>query len=51
MTDDPASHQTKILSNKGAEEESPYTHLKDVIFEDKQITPFIQASNFLGNID
>jgi hypothetical protein len=44
-------HHTKhkysqILSNKGTEEESPYTHLKDGIFEDHQITPFIQASHF-----
>jgi hypothetical protein len=51
MTDDPTSYQTKILSNKGTEEESTYTHLKDGIFEDHQIIYFIQASHFLGNID
>jgi hypothetical protein len=46
MTDDPTPYQTKILSNKGAEEAPPYTHLKYGIFEDHQITPFIQASHF-----
>jgi hypothetical protein len=50
MTDDPTPYQTKILSNKGTEEESLYT-LKDGSFEDHHITPFIQASHFLGNID
>jgi hypothetical protein len=51
VTDDPTSYQTKILSNKGTSEESPYTHLKYGIFEDHHIAPFIQASHFLGNID
>jgi hypothetical protein len=51
MTDDPTSYKTQILSNKGAEEESPNTHMKDGIFEDHPIKPFIQASHFLGNID
>jgi hypothetical protein len=43
MTDDQTSYQTKILSNEGTGEKSPYTHLKDGIFEDHQITTFIQA--------
>jgi hypothetical protein len=46
MTDDPTSYQIKILSNKGTGEESPYTHLKDGIFEYHHITPFFQASHF-----
>jgi hypothetical protein len=46
IADDKTSYQTQILSKKGTEEESPYTHLKDVIFEDHKITPFIQASHF-----
>jgi hypothetical protein len=51
MRDDPTSYKTQILSNKGTEEEPPYTHLKDGIFEDHPITNFIQASHFFGNID
>jgi hypothetical protein len=51
MPDDPTSYQTQILSNKGTEEESPCAHLKDGLFEDHQITHFIQASHFLGNIE
>jgi hypothetical protein len=47
MTDDSTAYKTQILSNKGTLEESPYTHLKDGIIEDHQITPFIQAIHFL----